>query len=1491
MNIKIKDIARKGISLVLALSMMVPAGVYAGTYTVNSWDEYREELKKAIRVQDDDINIIFERDMNFDSAEIINQAIANTYKKAVAEVPKQFGEFNIINNNEPVVIYNNDFNSIKGVYHKIYYYNDFKNINTALAALYETIKTERTDYDKIKMAYDYILGNLDHNDGASNHNILDNLGIITKNPVSAEAYAILFSIIMDKLGYENIIVIGTINVNPERHIWNLVKVQGNWYHVDSRLGDVNFEDKDKYFLATNDVIKNNYNRQWDIVEVERSIAEEEIEMAIGAVDRAETIIEIIPDKRSLVDIIIPAEAAVKTAEIEVKTIKDTVVKAIQQNRINQIKLVIAAIKAVYKAETATPLSMTYVTSAITALGKVSYNYQVTKDALNERLVMVENQIRTFDLVLRAVKAVEKVEKYMKVTDIVLARDAVESLKLLIINYKLLDTIYDLDNRIDVADKVVKAESSLIKYLKESSNDNGEALGKAIDDANSAISMLVEGTPVKIQRISRMTVIGSAKEAIEKVEEVKGVGTIEAAQEAISKVTDIKIQNELMNKLKGIVSIKISAENEKNAKQAVEDAEFSLKDVNTRSNQNIEAVSKAIVAVNKLPTGNLKTLFQTTIKVLNTAIKAKQIVENAEAKLSNSILTENDVILAEKAVLTVNPDYKPGLDDRVKSLRVQFETKKATDLLNKAEAAVKKAEETRVTTDITTAKKAVGMVSIKEDNKVDIDNLNARIKAMESYIATIKVLVNAEKYRNVENINAARTALYDFDQIVGYVSVDNRPIYYNMINNIYDRIMYIENYLWNESYKVIYAREAVEMAESAMTVDSDPTNESIQTAQNAVNMVTDKTLRAGLQKRIDAIQITKNAKLAVAKAVAYPNDKSVLDAETALSKVDGKYSDIIKFLSEEISKLRNQLDIAKKVAEASKLVQKAVDSRMASDISNARFAVDAIGELAPKSYNILDEILVELKASLDNASGIEMDALEAAKTAINGAIEIIGDTNTYIAQIIEGEDGEFGKIKTAYGKIESAKIKVIIANAAVRKLNDQKALLAEIAYANKEIELAEDNIDVKEAVRLVTIASSSVNNAKTEDAKSMAKLDIAAARRAIDKIGHNNNKAIKTTILNTINSIEKKLTTDNDQELINAAVVKVNQAADAVTKAVRDNTVIADQEVIGKTIFAAKLAIGWISDNNKAAKATLTGFLNDIEAMFIAEKDGIQNEERIKNAETAVIEAESKKGSDELESFIRSARLRIKIIKNDRPETEAKIDDLNGRLDILEGKGDGSSGNGGDTKPGGNNNGSSKPGGSTSIINIVPTTPLPDSKRVIGTTEPIWGKTKELKKANPTTGLSIQDMTVFQVNESKLKTIELSNVLKTTSSANAILVVRGKTIKLDSKPYINDIVNNSILLPVKFLGDELGFAVSLIDSPVANGSKRLLINGLVNGASKSIILDIGSEYGYVNGSLIKISSKPVIQEGRTYIPVDFMVEHLGITFSYYNTNGYSQLIVN
>ena len=842
----------------------------------------------------------------------------------------------------------------------------------------------------------------------------------------------------------------------------------------------------------------------------------------------------------------------------------------------------------------------------------------------------------------------------------------------------------------------------------------------------------------------------------------------------------------------------------------------------------------------------------------------------------------------------------------------------------AENLVKYAEESALhnsktlSKDITTAKNAVAAISNKAEYRDKISNLNARIRALESYVQTIKVLENAEKNRNEINKNAAGTALEDFKSIIEKIADEDKTIYEGMISDISSRIKAIEDYLKDEGAKVTEAEEAVLEAEGEMKKDSEPSNETIQKAQKAVDKVTDKKLRASLQKRLDAIQIAKDAKAAVARAEAYPTEKSVKDAETALNKVDGRYKDIIEHLGKIIADLKNQLDISKKVAEATKLVEKAVESRIAADSIKARFAVDELKDLAEDSYNRLKEILDDLDKSIGNEAENQATIYKNANDAFEKAKKIINQAKRYIVGIEDDEDpideqdiqrlmeataedeNEEFDINEARKLIASAKIESSNAQTYALRINnqnDKKNLLVRIDNLNEEIDLVEDKIDVQAAIRLLKKATLSVNSATDQSGRNQAEFDIDNARRAVDDIGHKDHKDIKKTILDRIISIERKLRSGNDEELIKDALTEVNKAAKLLTDAVKDNRVD-DKEVqnnIDNAILSAELSITMISDDNKAAKDALMGFLDDIKAAYELEKDLIGNTERIQNAENAVEAAEEKyrSGSDELESYIRIARLRVKIIINDGPDTKAKIDELNARLDAIEGKGSGGSGgnngggsgNGGNDKPG---TGGNKPGGSNSPGNIIPTTPLPNNKRIIGVTEPEWGKTKELKKTIPTTGIPTSDAAAFRIYESKLKITELSNILKTTKNANARLVVKGKNIISGIKPYIYDSINNSILLPVKTIGDELGFSVSLINGP---GTKRLLLNGVVYGETKSIIMDIGSEHSYINGSLVNLPSKPVIMEGRAYIPVDFMVEHLGLNFSYYNDGGSIQLLIN
>ena len=1745
MNSKFKNMAQRGISLLLALAIMMPTTVFAKDYPASNWDNYKVALEEGIKNQDANITITF----NGDGIAVVSETAArfminNAYEEVKKKLPKYYGELNIkIMRPESLV----DGTLLKKATYTIEYKNsaqNFADIKTILNEEYNDIKAKTTDYDKIKASYDYIIDNLDYKSGFDNHDIHSGLKTEDKKSVSADAYAMLFAMMMDDLGYENdIIVGGTIKEAKEPHTWNLVKVQGNWYHVDSRLGEVE-SDKYKFFLTSDEIMRNNYKHQWEgyadkpagkiydknnsenaeaefiareklgeaerllmetiaeddmavniainkaynitvevqdlvnalnnielkgIIEkinlvkaakdkiviaekdggatkgnidtaknavnqvnakyinikrnlddrikkleekLENSEEQEIIEKAKAAVDYVIDIIEDIPYTESLEEIILESEAAVKTAEAEIKKIKDTAIRTIQQNRIKDIKLVIAAIKAVDKAETVIPPKSTNVTSAKKAIEKIVIKeYEDIKAELNKRIGIVEDNIRAVD----AEKLVEKAENSLKRADYDKAKIAVEKLRK--DGTEQSDKYIELNNRVIdnynviLAKEAVENAEKLMKANKERVTKYEEVVETA-SEAYNAANNKDKYVDIMENLSSRINAMQNAINAIKEVDDAEVIyntylinntrenedalsAAIKAAEPIVASINDNNanlksIKKSLQSRLKGFSDklnsdgdynqvstllndieqsliqrlvnsdnkldevidslerevanitekskvIKVSSQSKdiKDRITAINDVIAATKAVIEVENSDEKNVSKNITAANKAvgklsKTGIYKKIdgIEGYINDLINRIKAKQDEVDTSTNESKARTLVDKAISSKKET-----DIKAAIEAVSKlvdgtitknDLNVRIENEIVKQLINDADTAIttaissieRKNDNKSVSKNVTEVNKAVLLaenVVLFAKSKLKITGYDTQIyaliesiKVIDNSVDALRAVEQAEKTKKQEDVVKANTA-------IGKIPGDpENPVekYENMKKALKSRLDAIQEYLDGETNTEKEAQDAVADAEDEIFLDDDGTivinkeyYELIIVAQNAVNKVNDKLKKAELQKRIDSMKAVISAKSAVEMAEAYIDATSVKAAEKALANLvkTDSYLEIVKNLSARIGELNKKLNISKQVYEATKLVQKAVESRIAADSIKARFAVEAIKELAKDSYDRLIKILDELDDSIKNEDVIESEALTAARKAIEDAFTKINDANTYIAKIIEGqeiiidEDGkEVNKIQVAYEKIEEAKIYIISANAAVRKLTVQKDLLNEIKYANEQIDLAEDNIDVKEAVRLTTIASSSVTNAKTEEDKSQARLDIAAARRAIDRIGHSNNKAIKTTILNTINSIEKKLTSDNDQELIDIAIDAVNAAADMLAAAVRNGEVMEKQEQIDKAIFAAKMAIGWISENNKAAKATLTGFINDIEAMYKAEKEGILNEERIKNAEKAVALAESKKGSEDLDSYIRSARLRVKIIVNDGPDTKVKIDELNARLDALEGKNSGNPGGntgGGGNNSGGNNNGGNKPRGNNSNGNVIPTTPLPDKDRATGSLKPQWGKTKELKNTTPITGLSVQEMEVFRVNDSKLKIIELSNVLKAAININASLVVRGKNIILNSKPYIQDKVNNSILVPIKSISDELGYTVSLIDSPASYGAKRLLINGIVYGESKSIIMDIGNEYCYVNGILVKMSSKPVIQGGTTYIPIDLMVEYLGLTFSYYNENGNIQLIIN
>jgi len=108
------------------------------------------------------------------------------------------------------------------------------------------------DYDKIKIIHDYIINNtkydLDNNKQIKSYNAY---GTLKNHLATCNGYTDLMAIFLNKLGYENF-KIATTN-ETTGHVWNVVKINNEWLHLDLTWDDpVSSDGKDylyhKYFL-------------------------------------------------------------------------------------------------------------------------------------------------------------------------------------------------------------------------------------------------------------------------------------------------------------------------------------------------------------------------------------------------------------------------------------------------------------------------------------------------------------------------------------------------------------------------------------------------------------------------------------------------------------------------------------------------------------------------------------------------------------------------------------------------------------------------------------------------------------------------------------------------------------------------------------------------------------------------------------------------------------------------------------------------------------------------------------------------------------------------------------------------------------------------------------------------------------------------------------------------------------------------------------------
>ena len=110
-----------------------------------------------------------------------------------------------------------------------------------------------SDYEKELYVHDYIIDNCTYEKSDSNALIYTSYGCLVEGKAVCEGISKAMQLLLVNCGVKCQTVTGARNTEP--HMWNIVKVNGNWYHVDTTWDAAGFLQRYDYLNLSDKLIQ------------------------------------------------------------------------------------------------------------------------------------------------------------------------------------------------------------------------------------------------------------------------------------------------------------------------------------------------------------------------------------------------------------------------------------------------------------------------------------------------------------------------------------------------------------------------------------------------------------------------------------------------------------------------------------------------------------------------------------------------------------------------------------------------------------------------------------------------------------------------------------------------------------------------------------------------------------------------------------------------------------------------------------------------------------------------------------------------------------------------------------------------------------------------------------------------------------------------------------------------------------------------------------